>query len=388
MNLTKTQIQILNKWIGSCRYLYNDVLKRIKEKTEINSFQYLRNKFVTRINNNNYEEWMFQTPKEVRAYTIRRLVTDITTNYNRGRSFNMRYKSKKKCIRETITIPKSAVKIGNGELFIYKQHKTDNVKLGNIKIMEEVSNIDHDIQIMKVKPDIWFLLVPESRECKKSNNEKNICAIDPGMKTFMTGVGIDGTAFKIGEEFRQQIKEQQKKIDMLKSKLAELKKKMAKKEDKNPELKNKKPEPKRKRDRRPYMRTKYMLYLSMFKLSNWINELHNKSIKFLMDRYDIILIPKLRMQIEGNNNFNREIRSLSFCKFVDKLKIKGVELGKRVIIVDESYTSKTCYECGYNHKIDKKQRICKCENCGNLVDRDINGAINILQKSIVTHSYK
>ena len=49
--------------------------------------------------------------------------------------------------------------------------------------------------------------------------------------------------------------------------------------------------------------------------------------------------------------------------------------------VTEEYTSKTCTKCG---KISDKcrNRLKECENCGYKINRDINGARNILIKNI------
>ena len=53
-----------------------------------------------------------------------------------------------------------------------------------------------------------------------------------------------------------------------------------------------------------------------------------------------------------------------------------------MIEVTEEYTSKTCTKCGWiSEKYDKK-RVKECENCKQKIDRDINGARNILIKNI------
>jgi len=52
---------------------------------------------------------------------------------------------------------------------------------------------------------------------------------------------------------------------------------------------------------------------------------------------------------------------------------------KKVIKIDESYTSKECYVCKKRHEmpLDKRNMIC---DCGNFMDRDRNSAINILER--------
>ena len=61
-------------------------------------------------------------------------------------------------------------------------------------------------------------------------------------------------------------------------------------------------------------------------------------------------------------------------------RIADKELGIKVIIVNEAYTSKTCSACGLIHKIGSKS-VLKCE-CGLTIDRDLNGARGIFLKNL------
>ncbi len=60
---------------------------------------------------------------------------------------------------------------------------------------------------------------------------------------------------------------------------------------------------------------------------------------------------------------------------------KCKEYGSKLIEVTEEYTSKTCTNCGIQSMNYSKDRIKKCV-CGSKIDRDINGARNILLKNI------
>ena len=70
----------------------------------------------------------------------------------------------------------------------------------------------------------------------------------------------------------------------------------------------------------------------------------------------------------------------SHFKFLEKLKNKCKEKQNILIIPTEEYTSKTCGVCG---KLNKPHdRDYKCLSCGVEIDRDINGARNILLKCL------
>ena len=70
-------------------------------------------------------------------------------------------------------------------------------------------------------------------------------------------------------------------------------------------------------------------------------------------------------------------------RFVEFLTYKAALKGKRIIKIDESYTSSVCANCGC--KISNKlwNRYIKCD-CGHQMDRDLNSAINIMVKFLLT----
>jgi transposase len=101
---------------------------------------------------------------------------------------------------------------------------------------------------------------------------------------------------------------------------------------------------------------------------------------------------------KGNNECKKEIRqvyknrrlngrvkfvlnNLSHFKFKLHLLNKCKEYGSELVEVTEEYTSKTCTCCGVQSQNYDKNRIKKCD-CGFKIDRDINGARNILIKNI------
>jgi putative transposase len=76
---------------------------------------------------------------------------------------------------------------------------------------------------------------------------------------------------------------------------------------------------------------------------------------------------------------NRSTQGLGFLsRFPQFLTYKMDIIGKKVIRIDEKYTSKMCCCCGTIHKeqeLKDREMIC---DCGNHIDRDRNSAINIM----------
>ena len=62
-----------------------------------------------------------------------------------------------------------------------------------------------------------------------------------------------------------------------------------------------------------------------------------------------------------------------------QLDYKSLRYGRQVIYIDTFFpSSKTCSCCGHNKEsLSLSDRIFICDNCGNIMDRDHNAAINI-----------
>ena len=84
-----------------------------------------------------------------------------------------------------------------------------------------------------------------------------------------------------------------------------------------------------------------------------------------------------------NSITSRIMNYLSFNKFLTKLKSLCSIRNTKLYIVDEIYTSKTCGYCGYIKTDLNSNKIYKCNDCNLEIDRDYNGARNILLKHLI-----
>jgi putative transposase len=66
--------------------------------------------------------------------------------------------------------------------------------------------------------------------------------------------------------------------------------------------------------------------------------------------------------------------------FVQMLTYKCLLAGKELITLDERDTSKTCSRCGAMQPMPLYKRTYHCGNCGLMMDRDDNSAVNLLQR--------
>lgn len=83
---------------------------------------------------------------------------------------------------------------------------------------------------------------------------------------------------------------------------------------------------------------------------------------------------------------NRSTQNQGYLsRFIEFLTYKAELIGKRVIKIDESYTSKMCCVCGRIHEMPLWKRNMECD-CGNTIDRDRNSAINIMGNFLSTNA--
>ena len=124
------------------------------------------------------------------------------------------------------------------------------------------------------------------------------------------------------------------------------------------------------------------------KIQNLINELHHKTARFLVDNFDVILLPTFETA-QMSKRGSRKIRSktvrnmLNFAhyRFKEFLKHKAKETGKIVVDVCEAYTSKTVSWTGELVNIGGS-KIIKSKVDGRTMDRDINGARGIFLRAL------
>lgn len=80
-----------------------------------------------------------------------------------------------------------------------------------------------------------------------------------------------------------------------------------------------------------------------------------------------------------NKHLSKAIQEQEFYKFRQYLSYKCAGYGSRLIIVDRFYpSSKICSRCGYKRKyLSLSERTFICPECGQVIDRDLNAAINL-----------
>ena len=225
----------------------------------------------------------------------------------------------------------------------------------------ELCNINSDIKINYNKlTNEYTLLIPIKVSNKTTENKNhNLISLDPGLRTFMTGVSEDGFV-KIGDKVNEYIGNSIYRLNNIKS---------------NELIKNK-------------IKKKNEIIINR-KISNKIDDLHWKTINYLVQNYTTILLGDMSAKdiVKKNNSVLNNIQKVAclrtrYYEFRMKLEYKCKLNNVNYKLVDESYTSKTCSYCGNIKDNLRDAKIYNCNLCGITIDRDVNGSRNIYLKSI------
>jgi len=167
-----------------------------------------------------------------------------------------------------------------------------------------------------------------------------------------------------------------KKVKKIEKKLKRLQRKTSRKYEKN-------------KQGNKFIKTK-----NINKYENKIRKIHKKLTNIRTDYIQKVTteIVKIKpsqivmeiLDIKGmmkNKHLVKYIQQQKLYEFKILIKYKSNKYGITFIEADKWYpSSKTCSECGYiKSKLSLKEREFICEDCGIVIDRDLNAAINLSQ---------
>jgi len=216
----------------------------------------------------------------------------------------------------------------------------------------------------------WYLSIAVEIEDEIKPNLNNLSiGIDVGVKDL--AILSNGIIYKNINK--------SKKIKKLEKKLKRMQRKSSKKYEKN-------------KQGNKFIKTK-----NIIKLENKIRKIYKRLTNIRTDYIqkattEIVKIKPSQIVMETldikgmmkNKHLAKYIQEQKLFEFKTLIKYKSNKYGIKFIEVDRWYpSSKTCSECGHiKSKLSLKEREFICEDCGIVIDRDLNAAIN-LSKYIV-----
>lgn len=114
------------------------------------------------------------------------------------------------------------------------------------------------------------------------------------------------------------------------------------------------------------------------RIGNIRNDALHKLTTKLATEFDTIAIEGLNVAgMLRNRHLARSIADAGFAEFRRQLEYKATMTGAKVVVIDRFFpSSKTCSQCGTIHDMKLSDRVMVCD-CGNVLDRDLNAALNL-----------
>jgi putative transposase len=358
---------ILKQWFGSRRWVYNQCLNYVNQKQgKILNMKELRSKF---LNGKEKKDFSNGTPYDIRDGGMRDLLKNFKSNIAKVKNksithFNLKYQKSKYV--QSIAVPHKyyGTKGAYSILKDMKKSETEEIVHRQVK---------HDFRILKDNNGEYWICLPIMKDSRSerqarefsSNRLDGLISLDPGIRTFLVGYdGQNKQVLHFGTDANKKIEYICIRIDSLVSKLTK--------------------EPQRKR-----VKLKKAIRHLRKKIRNTITDLHYKVSNFLCENYKTVIIPSFESQnmVRGrklNSRVARNLMNLSHFLFRQRLLSVSEEYENCTIeIVSEEFTSRTCGKCGTINKDLGSNKLFKCvnEKCKTEIDRDVNGARNILLKN-------
>lgn len=353
----KKQQELIQKTFGCCRFIYNYYLdKQIKDYTssKIVNYFYDNSKDMTQLKKE--KEWLKEPDKSALQNTLKDLDFAFKRFFVKNNDFP-RFKSKKKRYKSYTS---SYVKTTNGGNIKYLDKYIQLPKLGLVKIKD------------KQVPKGRILNATVSQE-PNGHYYVSLCCTDiefqPLLKT-NKNVGIDlglvdfailSDGFKI---------ENPRFYEKSEKKLAKLQKELSRKTIGGSN----------------WNKARIKVANLQKHIAEQRRDFLQKLTTEIVRKYDIICIEDLDVQSMKETDSkmrNKRVGDVSWSEFRRQLEYKCRWYGKELRVVDRYFpSSQICHVCGVvSGKKPTDIRVWKCD-CGAVLDRDINAAINILNEGL------
>lgn len=372
----EVQTQLLWKHINVSRFVWNyalaEQLNRYKNgEKHLNKYG-MSDIFIVLKQSEKYA-WL----KEVSAHTIGNVCIDLDKAY--ARFFKKiggkpKFKKKGKC--------KNAFPVRYEN--VYFINDCVNIeKIGKIKYQSDKELPQGRNACKFTNPRIAFennkWILSFGMECENQARELNdfSVGIDLGVKE--PAVVAYGENHKVYKNINKS-----KRVKTLKHKLVHLQRKVSRKYETN--------------NKHKVYDTKWYKSNGILKTEEQIRKICNQLSNIRKDythqtTHEIIsLLPKRvvmeDLNVSGmmkNKHLSKAIAEQTFYEFIRQMKYKCEYNGIEFVQVDRFYpSSKTCHKCGcIKHDLKLSDRTYICSECGEVIDRDLNAAINLANYSKV-----
>ena len=352
------QVCFINKQLGCCRFVYNHCLDYRKSSYELSNLSISNSDAIKHIVTLK-TDYHFLT--DVHSKVLQQSVRDMNQAYDnffKSHKGYPKFKSKHD-YKQSCRFPKDAfIGIQGNRISLIKALKNIHFKCSR----DDERYINHNqenissLTLTKTCTGQYYLSVLIDKPHKTKSQTNSCVGIDLGIKDFVVtsnGECFSNLHFKKSEtnklkRLQRQLSKKQKgsnNRNKARIRLAKL----------NEKIRNRK--------------------------LNYLHEVSNS----LLDENQVIVMENLNVKgMVRNHKLAESISEMNFGEFRRMLEYKANWYGRKVIYVDRYYpSSKRCNHCGYinkNLKLSDRQWV--CPQCGEIIERDYNAALNILKEGL------
>ena len=360
---TPEQRRLFKNWTGCARFVFNRTVEHLRQPGTKANWKAIKGPIIAAL-----PEWAKATPYQIKSLAIEDACLAVKAAKRKfletGEPQEVHFKTKRDP-RQSVNIPGSAIS-PNG---IYHTISGAGLRYAEALPGKRVGKASKsgvpamaDGRLL-LENGRWYLCVPETCTINTPENKGRIVAIDPGIRAFATFYSPDEVGQIASGDYGRLVRLAQHLDDLLSR------------------LDKKRKEGRVSARRRQGMRKAANRMRAKFK--NLVDELHWKTIRFLVSNFDVILLPTFetsQMVQRGARKIRaKSVRSMltfSHYKFAQRLEWKCAALGKTVVRCCEAYTSKTASWTGeIIQNLGGRKWI---KSGGEKVNRDINGSRGIL----------
>jgi putative transposase len=347
---SQSQIKILEKWIGSCCWVYNQMLeirikayKRRRENVNYNAQSSLLTTWRSRI------ESLRAVPRRFELDALRRVDKGMQAFFRRVKS------------KQTPGFPRfrSQHRYNSIEyLAIGKYLLGDRVQIPNMgtircrgRLLPE--GTQRVLRVIRRSTGWYAQIVLDDGNMLHDAQPVNTCiGIDVGLLTF--AAMSDGSKIKnprFGQQSSHKLRSLQRRVSR--------------------RMKGSK-------RRRKAVKALQKQYERISDQRKYFCHQHSTS---LVQKYDLIAIENLNINGMTHGHFAKSIFDAAWGTFCNQITVKAASAGRQLIAVDPRGTSQTCPNCGAIVKKKLSERTHSC-GCGLVCDRDHAAAQVILARAL------
>ena len=210
------------------------------------------------------------------------------------------------------------------------------------------------------------------KRMKQPMRDDGIVALDLGIKTLATGYTDQGRFYHIGS-FKG-YRWYNKQLDKIRSKRDRCKKK-SRRYIYLSKVYRRVSERKRRKQRDCLHKASHLIAGKLAERAVVIGDLSQRQMVIKKQEHETFKEERKRL-IRNRMVYN----DWNIYGFVQMLVYKCLRFGKELSIMDERDTTRMCHVCKHKQDMPLWQRTYRCANCGLVMDRDENSAINIYER--------